>query len=221
MKKVRLTLAAVLSVAICITVLTCFAPAKINASAPEGQTINMTVPVSFEEAKADEKAEVVVESFDSNQEETAVNELSDSDKILLMLNRNYCYNSSLEDIGAMVGCATVTLFDLAIEDENGEFTISSALVCDFLKNFYGVDVTYEQMAEFCVEQNRVKVAEIECGVFEHNLVSLTEQDGVLVAVTCMTSYYGGDDVEKSLVKSKFVKNPESDYGFNLIYCEIL
>ena len=142
-------------------------------------------------------------------------------RLLGMLNLNRCFNSALNDEQKLAKCAAVSLIDYAQDKVGYGLCVSAYLVEGFVESFYGVEIPAEQMLDEAAPNGYVSLMGTEAETLYHKTVTLTETEEGFEMLTCLYSYSGGEEYETCLVKSSFVKNPESEFGFNLVYCETL
>ncbi len=179
------------------------------------------VHTSAVEIESVEKAEIDTQDVDLSVEQSVYTE-EELEKIFIsMLNINNCYNESLESLKAVAGCAAMTLTDYATDVDGYGICVSSCLVSGFIEHFYGVKTDFEELLSEDAPYGYVKTPESGFATTNHKLISINEHGGNYTVITCMEQYFGGDDLETNLVKSVFRVAPQSDFKFNLIYCEIL
>ena len=142
-------------------------------------------------------------------------------KLLGMLNLNHCFNSALNDEYKLAKCAAVSLIDYAQDKVGYGLCVSAYLIECFVESFYGVKIPAEQMLDEDAPSGYISLMGTEAETICHKTVTLTETEEGYEMLTCLYSYSGGEEYETCLVKSRFVKNPESEFGFNLVYCETL
>ncbi len=142
-------------------------------------------------------------------------------RLLGMLNFNHCFNSSLNDEHKLAKCAAVSLIDYAQDKVGYGLCVSAYLIEGFVESFYGVKIPAEQMLDESAPKGYISLMGTEAETLYHKTVTLTETEEGYEMLTCLYSYSGGEEYETCLVKSRFVKNPESEFGFNLVYCETL
>lgn len=142
-------------------------------------------------------------------------------RFLGMLNLNHCFNSALSDEQKLAKCAAVSLMDYAQDKIGYGLCVSTYLIEGFVESFYGVKIPAEQMLDEAAPKGYISLMGTEAETLCHKTVTLTETEDGYEMLTCLYSYSGGEEYETCLVKSKFVKNPKSEFGFNLVYCETL
>ena len=143
-----------------------------------------------------------------------------STRFINMLNHNFAYGDAFESCDALVNAATVSLRNLA--DEDG--FIPASAVTDYLQNFYGVSVTDFSEVNIAFEQRPGFVFLIPRGFtqYTHSVLSVVKnEDGTYTVLTDVKTQ-AHDDVANSMVaETLFVPNPQSDFGFSILYSEFL
>lgn len=205
---------------------------SVAAILPAGATANSTEQTAV---KTPPLAAVSVETPDTlnpESEKTEVVEFQTGEasdftteeleqKFLGILNINYCYDFAFDEVDSMVNCAALSLYDYAYDSPGYGICVNSSLLSGFVKSLYGVEINATDFESTNAPEGYVSLIETDSCTLFHTLVSVTETDYGYEVLTCMATYYGGSDVETCLVKSKFVKNTSSEFGFNLLYAETL
>lgn len=140
------------------------------------------------------------------------------ERLVAMLNMNYCYGANFEDEKELSIRAAIALEDYCKEVEGYGFGVNASLVAGFMKSFYGVEVDPIDIAD---QSGYVMIPSYECGAVLHTPVSITEKDGVITVITCAEIYDGGEMLETFLAKSEFTIDESSEFGFNLNFSELL
>lgn len=223
MKKVRTVLAAALLFAAILCTAVFILPvfgATSGTASEESRVTLRPVSAAAENVAMEMTEETDIADADNAADSTAA-VINDYDRMLSMLNLNYCYNSAFESEASLAGCAAVSLLDFATDAEGYGICVNASLVASFAESFYGVKLDAEAICSEDAPEGYILTDASECGVFYHKAVSFTETEYGYEAVTCLTTYYGGSDITDCLVKSRFVRNSESEFGFNLVSCETL
>ncbi len=209
----------ILSVTVSVVcVLTAFNMSLENSTADSSLTFYVT-PVA---ADADETEISITTSAehtpksDADFQHTSLNTVSPEKIFENMLDINYCYGESFASYDKMTVATAVTLFDYADDLPDSGLSVSSALIKGFIKSFYGKDADSD--AGFGAY---VTLPCIEVESQFHSVISLTECDGYTEVVSRVTFYSCGDDITVRNAVSRFVKSPRSEFGYNLISCELL
>lgn len=156
------------------------------------------------------------ETVDRAAEEAAV-----ESRLLTMLNMNYCYGEVFEDATAVAERVAVTLADYATEVGDAGFCVNNALISAFIYDFYGIAADLDNQSIETGPAGYTAVPNAEIGTMVHTPVSIVENGDIITVVSCVEIYFGGNDMETFLAKSKFKVNPQSAYGYNLIASELL
>lgn len=216
-KKLVLLVSAVLSLCVlCV----CLAVSPKNTTfkiSDNGVTVHnapvATAPVNeVTEAQAVEVSEI--------EEEKVLSPDDFGTRFVKMLNINYCYGESFGDMQKVVDASAITLRDYSADVLGYGLCVNDILVEGFAESFYGVNVEFDSRARRLSPEGYIAIPEVELATQYHELVSFTENEGVFEVITNVTFYYGGDDVETSVAVSHFVRNCDSEFGFNLLSCNI-
>ena len=143
-------------------------------------------------------------------------------RFLNMLNHNFVYNADFENADTIVNNASLALLDL--RDATNEEFISDTYVKDFVKDMYGIEITdmseinagYPQLDGFLYIIPRGYTS------YTHSIVSVQENEDGSFTVVSNVIENNHDAVGKTQkAVSLFVKNPESAFGYNMIYSNII
>ncbi len=149
-------------------------------------------------------------------------ENANESRFLNMLNHNFVYNEDFEDADAIVNNSVLALLNL--RDSVNEDYINESYVKGFVKDMYGIDVV--DMSALNTEYPQVEgylyIVPRGYTTYEHNIVSVeANPDGSYTVVSEVVSSAHDADSETQTAVSLFVKNEESAFGYNMIYCNIL
>lgn len=167
-------------------------------------------------AENDEKESVAKAEPAENAAETDLKAMEE--RLVAMLNMNYCYGQGFDDANEISIRAAVALRDYAVETEDGGFGVNKSLVAGFMKSFYGVTV---DPCDIGNGQGYVMIPAVGCGEVLHTLVTITESEGEITVVTCAEIYSGGETADTFLAKSVFRRDGGSEFGYNLLFSELL
>lgn len=142
-------------------------------------------------------------------------------RFISMLDLNHGFNSVLDREESVAKCAAVSLSDYACDITGYGLCVSAYLVQSFAESFYGIDLDVEALDDPDAPSGYISLPGMGMDTCVHTLVSITETDKGFEVITCMKSYEGGEDYDTCLVRSVFIKNSGSEFGFNLISCETL
>lgn len=189
----------------------------------EGSSLSATYEVALVTCYDSEEAEELVQKVEAKKADSdLVLDLEQvSEKAEAMLNLNYCYNSSFEEIEGIINATALTLSEYLLDDGAHGLCINAELAKGFIKEFYGKEVDLSELEGVDAPQGYIAINITESVSLNHNIVSVQNINGQYTVVSSMKMYFGGDDMETVLVKTEFTENAQSQYGLNLIYSEIL
>ncbi len=143
-------------------------------------------------------------------------------RFLNMLNHNSSYNEDFSSVDRLVDNATIELLDL--RDETDEDYIALPFVADYVNNMYGVelgDVT-ELNPQFPQKDGFIFINPRGFTEYNHEFVALEEnEDGTFTVETVVTAEYHDNSSENLSCISLFVPNDSSDFGYNIVYSNII
>lgn len=133
-----------------------------------------------------------------------------------MLNNNFVYNEDFESDKAIIENSILSLVN---HIENGQ--IDMALTLNFIANMYGRQVDPNAAVYEFLPADEGKFAVVPKGfsVYRHNNLTVEEIDGGFSVTSEMTVDAHDTIGSKVLVKSIFVPNEGSTFGYNLIKSE--
>lgn len=155
----------------------------------------------------------------SNTDNTLNKEKILESRFLNMLNHNFAYGEDLYYLESIVDCSVLALLDLKENDFIAEDYIS-----DYIFNMYGIsDIDFSVInTSNNSSDGYVYVAPRGYETYEHKMVSITEnEDGTYLAETKVTVNSHGGEKYTADCRTLFVKNESSQFGFNIIDCEII
>lgn len=136
-----------------------------------------------------------------------------------MLNINYCYGAAFKDAERIAVASALTLKDYATDIPGVGLAVNTALVEGFAKSFYGAEAGV--LVCDSINTDRVSLYEGTVDTQIHNVVSVEKSDLGYEVFSTVEFYDGGDNAELCFCKSVFVPDSESEFGFNLIFCELM
>lgn len=142
-------------------------------------------------------------------------------RLISMLNMNYCYGKSFDSPEKMASAAAVSLIDFASDIPGYGICVNKSLISGFTESFYGVKLDCSEINTENAPEGTLATPCTEVGTQYHKTVSITETDDGYEVITQVTFYYGGDDIEVRFARSVFAENRESQFGFNIISCELI
>lgn len=219
MRRIGITVLSVLSVALLVGGIICpriVGVKELDLLQPHRaeQTVN-AAEIETETVVIDEKAEQEINiKSEYDDEQLAL-------KLVSMLNINYCYNSSFDDINALAGSAAVVLQNYSMDFDGYGFCVNTLLAEGFVKSFYGINVDFSSIDSKDTPEGYYAAPNMGIFTQEHTLISVEKTNEGYEVLTCLEMYFGGDDYETCLAKARFVENPASEFGFNLVFVETL
>ena len=218
----RISVMAVLSIAL-LCVCLCLKP-----TASEQPIQNERIEtVEAGAAPAEESAETLKAEADEAPDATEVTEpqreLTAEEleiRFTNMLNLNFCYNGNFDSNEMMAVCCAVSLNDYADDLYGYGIGVGQNLVEGFAENFYGVTLSFEEISAENKVDGYILMPQYSVGTQNHTVVSVTPTADGFEVVSSVELYYGGNDIETGFAISNFKIAPESEFGFNLISCEL-
>ncbi len=142
-------------------------------------------------------------------------------RFLNMLNHNYVYDDAFNYTDDVVNNSIVALLDL--RDSADEDYIAQGYVADYVKNMYGIEIVdfAGLNADFPQKDGFVFIIPRGFETYSHTLVDCREnEDGSFTVTTdvVIDTHYG--ELEEGVATTLFVKNSESDFGYNIVYSNI-
>ena len=143
-------------------------------------------------------------------------------RFLNMLNHNFVYNNDFDDADTIVNNASLALLDL--RDADNQDYIADIYVKDFVKDMYGIEIAdMSSINADCPKlDGYLYIIPRGYTTYKHTIVSVSEnEDGSYTVVSEVASQNHDAKAKSEKAVSLFVKNSESAFGFNMIYCNIV
>ncbi len=137
-----------------------------------------------------------------------------------MLSLNYCYNGNFESNEMMAVCSAISLKDYADDLYGYGIGVGQNLVESFAENFYGEALNFDELEFKNGIDGYVLLPQYSVGTQNHTIVSVTPTADGFEVVSSVELYYGGNDIETCFAVSEFIAEPSSQFGFNLVSCEL-
>ncbi len=135
-----------------------------------------------------------------------------------MLSVNYLYGEDFESDRTVIENSILPLLEKSVEGQ-----ISKDLVLNFIANMYGrqVDPTacYYEFAP--ADEGMFTVLPRGYSEYSHEITSITENEGGYTVLSDTVINPHDSQPENVKVKTVFVPNEGSSFGFNIVSCEIL
>lgn len=158
-------------------------------------------------------------------DKAAVSETADRQKVLEarflnMLNHSFAYGEELASVDDLVNCAVTALCVTGGAD--GSF-IEESRVEDYLYNMYGVEVEdlSSVNADFPKKDGYVYIIPRGYTVYKHTIASVRLNEDGSYTVTTNVTLDSHDGKQEGKAVTLFVKNSDSQFGFNIISSEII
>ena len=142
-------------------------------------------------------------------------------RFLNMLNHSYVYNEAFYSDEDLVNNSIIALLNL--RDKEYDSYISEVYVRDYIFNMYGKIYTDFSSfnTEFPQREGYVYIVPRGFTDYSHSIVSVTDNnDGSYTVVTAVVCSSHDDADETLYATTYFIENPESDFGYNILYSEI-
>lgn len=165
------------------------------------------------------------EDDDIFAEKTAVSVAADKEKVLEarflnMLNHNFAYDEELASVEDLVNCAVTAL---CVSGNTDDSFIEESRVEDYLYNMYGVEVENLSSvnADFPKKDGYVYIIPRGYTVYKHTAESVRLNEDGSYTVTTKVTVDSHDGKGEGKAVTLFVKNSDSQFGFNIISSNII
>lgn len=161
----------------------------------------------------------------ASAENATVSESFDKEKVLEarflnMLNHSFAYDEELASVEDLVNCAVTAL---CVTEGTDDSFIEESRVEDYLYNMYGVEVENLSSvnADFPKKDGYVYVIPRGYTVYKHTIDSVRLNEDGSYTVTTSVTLDSHDGKEEGKAVTLFVKNSNSQFGFNIISSDII
>lgn len=140
-------------------------------------------------------------------------------RFLNMLNHNYIYNEQFDDVEEIINGSVPALLNLREED-----FIAEHHVVDYVYNMYGIEILDMSglNADFPQKSGYLYIVPKGYDTYKHEAQSIKQnEDGTYTFITSLKIFDQYGEVTEKTAKSLFVKNEASDFGYNIVYSEIM
>ena len=215
----------VLSVSlVLISVAVCSFSLLFTPNTKEYDTDVFTIQIPYMAQATETKVNTVEETAKPVKTETVTTvetEISPEEQFLNMLNLNFCYGDTFKSPEQIAVSSAISLRDYAVDIPGYGIDVCKILTEGFIKSFYGKDVDLTNVKTEFAPEGFIALPCYEVGTQNHSIISITETSGgEFEVVSSVTFIYGGYDTETYTAVSHFVKNTDSEYGFNLLDCDL-
>lgn len=139
-------------------------------------------------------------------------------RFLNMLNHNFVYNETFDNIDDMVNASVPALLSYRDED-----FIAEQYVFDYIENMYGIEIEDISAlnADWPQKQGYLYIIPKGFANYEHSIIDCLEnEDGSFTVTTeVKISAHDGEEITCKAT-SLFVVNENSDFGYNIIYSNL-
>lgn len=142
-------------------------------------------------------------------------------RFLNMLNHNFVYNSDFDNVEDIVNSSIPALLGLA---EQGDEYIAQGFVRDYVFDMYGIEIEDFSGINADLPQKEGYVYIIPRGfcTYKHQSISVKQnEDGTFTVQTLVIFETHDDEVKELNCTTLFVPNNESQFGFNIVYSQII
>lgn len=170
--------------------------------------------ISYDAAAENKNTQVLTVSKNDNQANPVLEA-----RFLNMLNHNFVYNEDFYEDSVLVNNSLVALLNVA-EDS----FVKQTYVEDYIFNMYGkiydgFDFLGENLPE---KSGYVYIIPRGYSEYTHKIVSLTDnKDGSYTVISEVEISNADGSVENLKAETVFLENTESDFGYNIMYSEII
>ena len=161
----------------------------------------------------------------ASAENATVSENFDKEKVLEarflnMLNHSFAYDEELASVEDLVNCAVTAL---CVTESTDDSFIEESKVEDYLYNMYGVEVENLSSVndDFPKKDGYVYVIPRGYTVYKHSIESVRLNEDGSYTVTTSVTLDSHDGKEEGKAVTLFVKNSNSQFGFNIISSDII
>lgn len=161
----------------------------------------------------------------ASAENATLSENFDKEKVLEsrflnMLNHSFAYDEELASVEDLVNCAVTAL---CVTEGTDDSFIEESRVEDYLYNMYGVEVENLSSVNADCPKKDGYVYVIPRGytVYNHTIISVRLNEDGTYTVTTSVTLDSHDGKEEGKAVTLFVKNSDSQFGFNIISSNII
>lgn len=142
-------------------------------------------------------------------------------RFLNMLNHNFVYNNDFNCVDTIINNSALAMLNFS--DDDG--FIPESYIRNFVDNMYGIEISDMSglNAEFPYREGYVFVIPRGYSEYKHSFVSCTRNEDGTWLLTTNVSVYSHDskDAETYKAVTLFVENSASDWGYNIVYSNII
>ena len=161
------------------------------------------------------------ETVSAEQTNSAKNQSALQVRFLNMLNHNFVYNSDFDNVEDIVNSSIPALLSLSEQDED---FIAEGFVSDYVFDMYGIEIENfaEINAELPQKEGFVYIVPRGFCIYKHQAISVNEnEDGTFTVETSVLTETHDGEIDELNCTTLFVPNNESQFGFNIVYSQII
>ena len=161
-----------------------------------------------------QKGEVITVSQASN----TIDKVLES-RFLNMLNHNFVYDDAFYDDAFLVEDSMLSLLDKAEDSYLEETVLRDYLFNMYGKNYENLDFLGEDLLD---KDGYVYILPRGYSEYNHKIASVTDnKDGSFTVITNLEIIGADNTVENVKCETLFLQAEDSDFGFNLLYSDII
>lgn len=203
-KSVVLSIAIVLVSAFVSLVVFAATPKISNDSLKENSSDNSVLNVVNDESEKPDETEVLKARFSN------------------MLNHNFVYDETFDSVEDIVNNSLIALLDM--KDNEEDSFIREEIVANYVYNMYGIEIEDFSLINKDMPKKEGYVFIIPRGyeIYSHEItdVSMNEDGSYTVRSNLSIATHDGQQASE-VCETLFVKNEKSQFGFSMIYSNIL
>lgn len=142
-------------------------------------------------------------------------------RFLNMLNHSLVYNESFYSVDSLVNSSIPALLNLRYDDDS---YIKEIYVADYLYNMYGIEIKdlSEINSEFGKKEGYIYIVPSGYENYSHNIMDVIKNDDGSYTVTTQVEISSHDGmVYVETCESMFIENPDSKFGYNILYSNFI
>ena len=180
----------------------------------------LTMLASFSVISANPAESDALVADNSASSQTADKEKVLEARFLNMLNHSCAYDEELASVEDLVNCAVTAL---CVSGDIDDSFIEQSRVEDYLYNMYGVEVENLSSvnADFPKKDGYVYIIPRGYTVYKHTIESVRLNEDGSYTVTTSVTLDSHDGEQEGKAVTLFVKNSDSQFGFNIISSDII
>lgn len=141
-------------------------------------------------------------------------------RFLNMLNRNFVYDNSFDTVEDIANNSVIALLDM--RDSNDDSFINKAIVSGFVYDMYGIEIDFSSVnTQYQQKDGYFYIIPRGYEIYNHTITSVIEnEDGTFTVTSNVEILSHGGTVVNDVCETLFVKNSDSQFGFNIVHSNI-